>query len=103
MCIQFPLEKKAMAQAQRKDSPINLRAFSEQKKLIDKAASLSHKSRSDFMLEASCREAEQVLLNQRLFFVDDKAHEAFVALLESPVDENLGLKSLMKSASPWEK
>ncbi len=92
-----------MAQASRKDSSINLRALPDQKKLIDMAAALSHKSRSDFMLEASCREAENLLLDQRLFLMDDEAHQAFIALLESPVDENLGLKSLLKSVSPWEK
>ena len=92
-----------MAQAHRKDSPINLRALPAQKNLIDMAASLAHKSRSDFMLEASCREAESVLLNQRLFFVDDQSYQSFVSLLESPVDENFGLKALIKSTSPWEK
>ncbi|MDX2346550.1 MAG: DUF1778 domain-containing protein [Legionella sp.] len=92
-----------MAQAHRKDSAINLRALPAQKKLIDMAASLSHKSRSDFMLEVACREAENVLLDQRLFLMEDEAYQAFITLLEQPVDENLALKSLLKSSSPWEK
>lgn len=91
-----------MAQAHRKVSSINLRALPAQKNLIDMAASLAHKSRSDFMLEAACREAENLLLDQRLFLTEDATYQAFIALLESPVDENLGLKSLLKSSSPWE-
>jgi len=92
-----------MAQPQLKVSPINLRALPSQKNLIDRAASLSHKSRSEFMLEAACKEAENVLLDQRLFFVNAETYQAFVSLLESPVNENLGLKSLLKCKNPWEK
>ncbi|NCT56310.1 MAG: DUF1778 domain-containing protein [Legionella sp.] len=92
-----------MAQAHRKDSSINLRALPEQKNLIDMAAALAHKSRSDFMLEAACREAENLLLDQRLFLTEDATYQNFLALLESPLDENLGLKALLKSSSPWEK
>ncbi len=47
-----------MAQAHRKDSPINLRALPAQKNMIDMAAALAHKSRSDFMLDAACKELE---------------------------------------------
>jgi uncharacterized protein (DUF1778 family) len=92
-----------MAQAQRKDSAINLRALPDQKKLIDMAASLSHKSRSDFMLEVACREAENVLLDQRLFLMEEETYKKFVTLLEQPVNENFELQALLKSTSPWEK
>ncbi|MCH9689257.1 MAG: DUF1778 domain-containing protein [Gammaproteobacteria bacterium] len=92
-----------MTQTHRKNSAINLRALPEQKKLIDMAASLSHKNRSDFMLEAACREAENVLLDQRLFLIEDDMYKAFVTLLEQPVNENFELQALLKSRSPWEK
>lgn len=92
-----------MRQVQHKISPINLRALPSQRDLIDKAASISNKSRSDFMLEVACKEAENILLNQRLFFTDKETYEAFILLLESPIEENLGLKALLKSDSPWEK
>ena len=91
-----------MAQAHRKDSPINLRALPAQKNMIDMAAALAHKSRSDFMLDAACKEAENLLLNQRLFIIDEEAYQSFSSLMISPVDDNLGLKSLLKSSSPWE-
>ncbi len=92
-----------MAQIQHKISSINLRALPSQRDLIDKAAVISNKSRSDFMLEAACKEAENVLLNQRLFFADEETYKVFIELLESPVEENLGLKELLKSSSPWDK
>jgi uncharacterized protein (DUF1778 family) len=42
---------------------INLRANQQQKALIDRAAEALGRSRSDFMLEIACREAETVLLD----------------------------------------
>ena len=92
-----------MAQEQLKNSPINLRALASQKNLIDRAALLLNRSRSDFMLEAACKEAEMVLLNQRLFFTTEAAYQSFVSLLESPLEENEELSALLKSKSPWDK
>ena len=90
-----------MTTAQNKIAPINIRALEEQRALIDKAASSLNKTRSDFMLEAACQEAENVLLNQRLFLTDEVAFEAFHALLDAPVTENEALQRLLKQKSPW--
>ena len=49
---------------------INIRAKVGQRDLIDQEASRLGCSRSDFMLEAACREAEDVLLDQAFFTVD---------------------------------
>ena len=46
-----------------RDAPINLRALPEQRDLIDQAASLLGKNRSDFMLEAACDRARAVVLD----------------------------------------
>lgn len=92
-----------MARQHHKNTPINIRAHKAQRSLIDRAAELTNKSRSEFILDSACREAENVLLDQRLFFVDNKTYRDFIALLDSPVKENLGLKKLLKSKSPWEK
>jgi hypothetical protein len=47
-----------------RDAAINLRALPEQRDLIDYAARLLGKSRSDFMLEAACDRAKAVVLDQ---------------------------------------
>ena len=46
---------------------LNLRATRKQKALIDQAAEALGRSRSDFMLDIACREAESVLLDRRYF------------------------------------
>ncbi|MCI4209838.1 DUF1778 domain-containing protein, partial [Dickeya dianthicola] len=45
-----------------KETPINIRAKASQRELIDVAAKLLSKSRTEFILDAACREAEDVLL-----------------------------------------
>ncbi|MBI0500576.1 DUF1778 domain-containing protein, partial [Dickeya dianthicola] len=55
-----------------KETPINIRAKASQRELIDVAAKLLSKSRTEFILDAACREAEDVLLDQRLFLVNDE-------------------------------
>ncbi len=92
-----------MAETQNREAPINIRARLAQRNLIDKAAAMLNKNRSDFMLEVACREAENVLLDRRLFLVDDQAYQAFEALLNAPVNDNPALRRLLSSQAPWEK
>jgi uncharacterized protein (DUF1778 family) len=82
---------------------INLRVSRNQKALIDRAAEAQGRSRSDFMLEAACREAESVLLDQCYFQLDDDAFQRFTAMLDAPPAENPGLTRLLNTKAPWEK
>ena len=81
---------------------INLRTPPEQRELIDRAARLQAKSRTEFMLEASREKAEQVLLDQVLFAASPKQFKAFVALMDAPLD-NPALQRLLAKRAPWEK
>lgn len=87
----------------KRNTAINIRARRAQRDLIDKAAAAVNKNRSDFMLEAACREAENVLLDKRLFFVNDEQFDAFELALNSPISENAAIKNLLACKSPWEK
>ena len=60
---------------------INLRTPPAQRELIDRAARLQGKSRTDFMLEASREKAEQVLLDQTVFTANAKQYKAFVEVV----------------------
>ena len=84
-------------------APINLRALPEQRTLIDKAAKLLGKKRSEFILEASCQTAQDVLLDQRLILLNEGDYDAFETLLNAPVKDNPALKKLMAKKAPWEK
>jgi len=91
-----------MATAQNKIAPINIRAQEDQRTLIDKAASSLNKTRSDFMLEAACQKAKNVLLDQRLFLADEAAFNAFQTQLDAPVADNKALLDLLNRKAPWD-
>ncbi|NOQ35945.1 MAG: DUF1778 domain-containing protein [Methylococcaceae bacterium] len=81
---------------------INIRAKEQQRDLIDRAAQLLGKNRSDFMLETVCKQAESVLLEQCYFTLAEDNFEKFNQLLDQPPKENSALKKLLNSKSPWE-
>ena len=84
-----------------RDAAINLRALPQQRNLIDQAAQLLGKNRSDFMLEAACDKAQSVLLDQVFFSLDEEQFRQFTALLDGPLEPNPGLERLMSVKAPW--
>ncbi len=84
-----------------RDAAINLRARPEQRDLIDQAARLLGKNRSDFMLEAACDKAQAVLLDQVFFNLDARKFQQFIKLLDAPPRPNPGLERLMAVKAPW--
>ena len=92
-----------MAETQKRAAPINIRDRPTQRNLIEKAAAVLNTNRTEFMLEAACREAENVLLDQRLFMSEDNAWHAFETLIDAPVKYNPALRRLLNDKAPWEK
>ncbi|MEO7129281.1 MAG: DUF1778 domain-containing protein [Rhodoferax sp.] len=84
-----------------RDAAINLRALPEQRDLIDQAATLLGKNRSDFMLEAACERAQSVVLDQVFFSLDADKFKQFTAMLDAPANPNSGLERLMAVKAPW--
>jgi uncharacterized protein (DUF1778 family) len=82
---------------------INLRARELQRDLIDRAAQTQGRNRSEFMLDAACDKARQVLLEQSFFAMNKKSYLRFVELLDAPPRVNAGLKRLLAVKSPWER
>lgn len=82
---------------------INIRAKVRQRDLIDQAAERLGRSRSDFMLEAACNKAEDVLLDQAFFTVNAGTFAQVQALLDKPLPATGKLRRLLKTQAPWEK
>lgn len=81
---------------------INIRVLPRQRDLIDHAASVLGKTRSEFMLDTACREAENVLLDQRLFYLDAEDFSGFQAMLDRSPDDNPKLQQLLTTKAPWD-
>lgn len=84
-----------------RDAAINLRALPEQRDIIDHAAQLLGKNRSDFMLEAACDKARTVVLDQVFFGLDTDRFRQFIQRLDAPPADNPGLERLMAVKAPW--
>lgn len=70
--------------------------------LIDEAAAVLGKTRTEFMVDSARAQAIDVLLDQRLFALDAERHDAFVAALDSPPAPGPKLKALLKRVPAWE-
>lgn len=80
---------------------LGLRATPQQEAVLRRAAEVSNKSMTDFILDSAYRAAEQTLLDQRLFLVTGAQSEALLLLLDRPEQDNLGLKDLLARPVPW--
>ena len=87
--------------AKNRDVTLNIRARKAQRDLIDEAAALMGTSRSDFMLSAACRNAEDVLLEKRVFSLSEEDFKRFEQMLDTPPSDNPGLKALLDVKTPW--
>jgi uncharacterized protein (DUF1778 family) len=82
---------------------LNLRIKPELRGLIDRAAQLAGKNRTDFVLEAARRAAEDALLDRTVFSVSPKAYAEFLKRLDAPPQPNDRLRRTMQTKAPWDR
>jgi uncharacterized protein (DUF1778 family) len=82
---------------------LNLRIKPELRGLIDRAAELAGKNRTDFVLEAARRAAEDALLDRTVFSVSPEAYAEFLKRLDAPPRPNERLRRTMKLKARWER
>lgn len=79
---------------------VNLRIRGDIRALIDSAAQMYGKTRSDFMIEAARKSAEDALLDQTFVHVDKETYHHFLNILDQKPD-NAGFNRLMKAHTLW--
>lgn len=79
---------------------VNLRIRDDVRALIDRAAKSHGKSRSEFMIDAARRAAEDALLDQTLVRVDQATYSYFLEVLDQP-PSGPGFERLMAASRPW--
>lgn len=94
---------KAAEQAPRMDTKgsINLRIEAQTRQLIDDAAAVLGKSRTEFMIDSARAQAIDVLLDQRLFVLEPERHEAFMHALDNPPAPGPKLRALLRRKPSW--
>jgi uncharacterized protein (DUF1778 family) len=86
----------------RKRQSLNLRIKPEERGLIDRAAKTLGKNRTDFVLDAARRAAEDALIDRTVLMVSPKAYAEFLARLDAPPQPNERLQKTLRTAAPWE-
>jgi uncharacterized protein (DUF1778 family) len=89
--------------APKKRETLNIRIKPEERRLIDRAAKVRGKNRTDFVLEAARSAAEEALLDQSIITASPEAYAAFLARLDMPPQPNDRLRKTMQTPAPWEK
>jgi uncharacterized protein (DUF1778 family) len=86
-----------------KRDTLNIRIKPEVRGLIDRAAHLLGKNRTDFVLDAARHAAEDTLLDRTVFVVSPTAYKEFLARLDAPPRPNARLRRSLRTPAPWDK
>ena len=81
---------------------LNIRIRPEERGLIDRAAQARGKNRTDFILDAARRAAEETLLDRTIMSVSPEAYADFLARLDAPPQPNERLRRTMQTPPPWD-
>ncbi|MDO6413439.1 DUF1778 domain-containing protein [Sphingomonas sp. BIUV-7] len=81
---------------------INLRIEAQTRRIIDEAAAVLGKTRTEFMIDSARAQAIDVLLDQRLFVLSDVQHAAFVDALDNPPAPGPKLRALLARKPAWQ-
>ena len=80
---------------------INLRMEAQTRQLIDDAAAVLGKTRTEFMIDSARSLAIDVLLDQRLFVLGTTQYDAFVHALDNPPAPGPKLRALLRRTPAW--
>lgn len=86
----------------RKEHPISMRLPEADIAMIDRAAGLRGRSRTDFVRDAAVRAAEDVLMEHRLIRMSPEGFSQFMAALAAPAAAVPEMVELAKRPAPWE-
>jgi uncharacterized protein (DUF1778 family) len=83
-------------------TPLSMRFPEADVAIIDRAAHLRGRSRTDFVREAAVRAAEEVLMQQSTVRMSADQFEAFKAAIAGPGQAVPELVDVLRRAAPWD-
>lgn len=91
-----------MASTGKKDHPLSMRLPEADLAIIDRAAQLRGRSRTDFVREAAVRAAEATLMENTPIRMSPDGFAAFVAAISAPAKPVPEMVELFQRKAPWE-
>ncbi|MFH0297124.1 DUF1778 domain-containing protein [Bradyrhizobium sp. 31Argb] len=86
----------------RKEHPLSMRLPEADIAIVDRAAALRGRSRTDFVRDAAVRAAEDVLMETAPIRMSAAGFKAFTAALSKPAAAVPEMVELFRRAAPWE-
>jgi uncharacterized protein (DUF1778 family) len=86
--------------AKRKEHPLSMRLPETDIAMIDRAANLRGRSRTDFVRDAAVRAAEEVIMESALVRMSPKGFDAFMAAIAAPATPVPEMVELLKRKAP---
>lgn len=87
---------------ERKEYPISMRLPEADVAMIDRAANLRGRSRTDFVRDAAVRAAEEVVMENRLIRMSPEDFACFMDVLSRPAAPVSEMVALAERPAPWE-
>lgn len=81
---------------------LSIRADQKQKHLLRRAAEARNTTVSQFVLEASLREADRVLQDETILRVSEEEYAHLCRLMDAPARDLPALRALVKERAPWD-
>ncbi|MCC6919834.1 MAG: DUF1778 domain-containing protein [Alphaproteobacteria bacterium] len=81
---------------------LTIRIKPAERSLLDRAAKIANKTRTDFVLDAARKAAEETLLERTYFTMAPDAFREFVRLLDEPPKPNPNLVKSLTARAPWD-
>jgi len=91
-----------MPRPARKDHPLSMRLPESDIAIIDRAANLRGRSRTDFVREAAVRAAEEAIMESAPIRMSPAGFKAFVAAISGPAKPVPEMVALFKRKAPWD-
>lgn len=88
--------------AERKEHPISMRLPEADVAIIDRAAALRGRSRTDFVRDAAVRAAEEVVMENRIIRMSPEGFADFMNALVQPATPVPEMVELARRPAPWE-
>jgi uncharacterized protein (DUF1778 family) len=88
--------------ATRKEHPLSMRLGEADIAIIDRAAALRGRSRTDFVRTAAVQAAEEVLLERALIRMSSEGFAAFRDAIDAPPAPVGAIVDLLQRPAPWE-
>ena len=82
---------------------VDLRMTPAAKQTLQRAAAVTNKTLTEFLLDSGLNAALDTLADRRVFQLDEKRWDAFLAALAAPPKSNPRLRKLLARRPAWEK